>query len=189
MTRRRMGFTLVELLVVVAIILLLIALILPAVQRAREAANKATCANNLRTIGQGISLYLANHGNYFPTGGGDNYPVAPVPLPPRNIIGKKPTSGLNQDWGWMFQILPYLEYENVWALSKAPSLDSNGIFSTVDPFADADIAKTPIDIYFCPSRRGPTVITNDMGSRAMNDYAGNMGAFSPVFETGSVHEP
>src|SRR4051794_34180540 len=109
--RSRNGFTLVELLVVVGILLLLVAMILPALQRAREAANKVECANNLRTIGHGIQLYLAGHGKYFPTGGGDIYSTSfpYYPSPPRGLSSAAtPVSGLNQDWGWMYQILPYI---------------------------------------------------------------------------------
>lgn len=102
----RRGFTLVELLVVVAIILLLLAMIIPAVQRVWEAANKVTCANHLRTIGQGINLYFAAHQKFFPTGGGDNY-ESPIPLPPRGLTNAAiPIAGLNQDWGWMYRNTP-----------------------------------------------------------------------------------
>src|SRR5262245_36456269 len=103
---RRNGFTLIELLIVIGIILLLLAMLLPAIQRVREAANKVVCANNLKTIGQGIKLYLASHGGYFPTGGGDNYESI-YPSPPRGLSSAGvPVFGLSQDWGWMYQILP-----------------------------------------------------------------------------------
>jgi prepilin-type N-terminal cleavage/methylation domain-containing protein len=191
MTIRRSGFTLVELLVVVAIILLLMAIIVPTVQRVRESANKVQCANHLRTIGQAISLYMVSQGNHFPTGGGDNLSNAMMMVdPPRGLTSSsKPLSGLNQDWGWMFQILPYLDHEPLWQLRRNPQLVNMGIFGTVDRVADVEIAGTMIDTYFCPSRRTPTIIQNEGIGRAVNDYAGNMGAFSPVFESGTVHDP
>jgi len=185
---RRKGFTLIELLVVVAIILLLVALILPAVQRVRESADKLTCANNLRTIGQAIKLYTHSHGNYFPSGGGD-INMASIPSPPRNLTASnKPASGLNQDWGWMFQILPYLQQDAVWGHTVAPIPDPYHIFIKIDPLADEVLMGRVIDVYFCPSRRSPMAF-EAMGLRAMNDYAGSMGAFTPVFETGGLHEP
>lgn len=192
--RGRIGFTLVELLVVIAIILILMALILPAVQKVREAANRLECANHLRTIGQGIKLYMINHGNYFPTGGGDNYESV-YPSPPRGLTAAgHPVSGLTQDWGWMYQILPYIESDALWRLRKNPINDPSGIFASIDKEADLEIATTPIATYFCPSRRQPRTIKGGIGAgtvaeRAVNDYAGNMGAFTPIFETGQPHDP
>src|SRR5258708_5984912 len=104
--RRRSGFTLIELLVVIAIIAVLAALMLPAVQAAREAARRSQCTNNLRQIG------LAFHSHhdvlrFFPTAGGD------WGTPPTYINGS-PAVLDKQGAGWGFQILPHLEGEAAW---------------------------------------------------------------------------
>lgn len=179
---RRRGFTLVELLVVVAILLLLVALLLPAIQKVRESANRLTCSSNMRQIGQAAMLYLASNGQRFPSGGGDN------PLPRSLNANGMPNTKLDQDWGWLYQILPYIENDNLWRLRKGSLTPTYTTY--VDIPADAVIAATPIPTYFCPSRRDPEVIVHpEVGARAMNDYAGNLGCFSHYLDNGEYHPP
>jgi prepilin-type N-terminal cleavage/methylation domain-containing protein/prepilin-type processing-associated H-X9-DG protein len=101
MSRRRRGFTLIELLVVIAIIGVLIALLLPAVQSAREAARRSQCVNNLKQIGLAIHNYIDVH-NRFPIGRGTRPPR------PYDITSRYNYSGFSM-------ILPYLEQGPLYA--------------------------------------------------------------------------
>jgi prepilin-type processing-associated H-X9-DG protein len=173
-------------LVVIAILLLLLALLLPALQRVRESANKVVCGDNLRKIGKAIHLYMANNNQYFPTGGGNN------PMPRTLTRNGIPATKLDQDWGWMYQILPYLEQESLWKFRSNNPLITYPQYSwlSYDPEGDRTIQSTPIPIYFCPSRRAPEIIeTAEAGRRAMNDYAGNIGCFTFYNEQGVLHSP
>src|SRR5438270_7532937 len=106
----RIGFTLIELLVVIAIIGVLIALLLPAVQKIREAANRTQCANNLKQIGLAVHNFHDTNG-VFPTQGG--WWSTGVAYDPSGA----PYSYKYQTAGWAFQILPYIEQENLYKTS------------------------------------------------------------------------
>jgi prepilin-type N-terminal cleavage/methylation domain-containing protein/prepilin-type processing-associated H-X9-DG protein len=145
----RRGFTLIELLVVIAIIAILIGLLVPAVQKVREAAARTQCQNNLKQMG------LACH-NYNDT-------IKYLPTAGRNVTTARifsgsgsPAQGKTQDWCWMYQILPYIEQDALW---KQPN--------------DDVVKQTPVKIYFCPSRRNPVIRALPNG--ALNDYGGNGG--------------
>src|SRR5262245_50177682 len=127
------GFTLVELLVVIAVIGVLIALTLPAVQKVREAAARTQCQNNLKQIGLAFHHHHDNRGA-FPTGGWANW------TPPTYVNGV-PRTGRQQQAGWGFQILPYIEGEAAWKAGAVVAI------------------ATPNQVFFCPSRRLPQTVT------------------------------
>jgi prepilin-type N-terminal cleavage/methylation domain-containing protein/prepilin-type processing-associated H-X9-DG protein len=124
------GFTLVELLVVIAIIGILVALLLPAIQAAREAARRTECRNKLKQIG----LALQNHAStqrVFPTGGAVIYPKIED-----YVAGNKPLGPEKQGLGWAYQILPYLEEGALQGLITQDQLQAATVL-----------------LYVCPSRR------------------------------------
>jgi prepilin-type N-terminal cleavage/methylation domain-containing protein len=157
-TVSRRAFTLIELLVVIAIIGVLIGLLLPAVQKVREAANRIACANNLHQIG----LAFHNHHDVFsafPSGG---TPYAAN----RTWANGTPASYTSQSWSWGYQILPFVEQGALWGSSS-----------------DATVYSTPLSIYYCKSRRAPVALQGGPwqvrpGPTAMTDYAGNAGCSS-----------
>ena len=127
---RYRGFTLVELLVVIAIIGILIALLLPAVQAARESARRMQCCNNLKQMALGFNNYEDTYKTYA-FGGQAAQQLRTVSPPITGAI----TTGRFQRWGWAYQILPYMELQALW---EHPNEDS--------------VRATIVPGYVCPSR-------------------------------------
>jgi prepilin-type N-terminal cleavage/methylation domain-containing protein/prepilin-type processing-associated H-X9-DG protein len=161
--RKPAGFTLVELLVVIAIIGILIALLLPAVQAARESARRTQCINNLKQIGLGFHNY---HSSYkrLPTGGTIPWAVTPLSYPAHNQ--ETGAAVLTYGPGWPVQILPFIEQESLYEMAVAANTAQV-------------IRGKPIVYYICPSRRAgstfnQTVSIGTAGSTTANalmDYA------------------
>jgi len=128
----RSGFTLIELMVVIAIIAVLIGLLVPAVQKVREAAARTRCTNNLKQIGLALHLYH-DANQQFPPGyvDGNTNPAST----PDNDVGP--------GWGWASFVLPFLEQDNVY--SRINFKQGVGIG------ANAQISQQPLTIYQCPS--------------------------------------
>ncbi len=147
-TRVRRAFTLVELLVVISIIGVLIALILPAIQSAREAARQTQCSNNLRQIGIGMHAHHARHG-VFPMGGLEWRPFG---------------NTTKRQIAWSAFLLPYIEQQTVYDM-----LDLSKGFDAPE---NAEGAAILLSVYVCPtSERGLELVDG----RGPCDYGGIFG--------------
>ncbi len=161
-THFRGGFTLIELLVVIAIIAILIALLVPAVQKVREAAARAQCLNNLKQIGLGLNGYESQN-KYFPPGA--------LRTPTSGTVSafyqKFGAKSLNLRHSWAVFILPHIEQGNV---AKLYNMDAD-CASTTNQAA----RETPIPIFLCPTAPGDSPRYNVQGTikYAATDYAPN----------------
>ena len=185
---RRIGFTLIELLVVIAIIAILIGLLLPAVQKVREAAARTQCQNNLKQIGLAFHNHESSY-QYFPTGPFDGDPRLPgmvynEPIGSYEGSGGTPTTCCNaaspEGWSHWFKITPYIEQENVYRLARfdLPPIHTG---RPANYNGEDSVAQALIKTYYCPSRRAPIGYGTGLFGRC--DYAGNAGYYQ-----GEVHE-
>ncbi|MBX3434484.1 MAG: DUF1559 domain-containing protein [Pirellulales bacterium] len=137
--RGRGGFTLVELLVVIAIIGVLVALLLPAIQAAREAARRTQCSNQLRQLALAFQNHHDTH-KHLPTGG---WWYAWLGYPEYGF-------GKNQPGGWLYNILPYIEQATLHDLGR-------GLTGAARAEATKNRVEAPFEGMNCPSRRGTNV--------------------------------
>jgi prepilin-type N-terminal cleavage/methylation domain-containing protein len=176
--RIRQGFTLVELLVVIAIIGVLVALLLPAVQSARESARRVQCQNHLKQLGLAAQTHHETHG-FFPSGGWGYMWVGDADL----------GSGPKQPGGWIYQILPFIEQQTAHQLGAGGTPEEKKV-------AAEQLVQVVVSTMNCPSRRAPQLYPHlpstamslrpynpgvggqrvgKMGLIARSDYAANGG--------------
>ena len=161
------GFTLIELLVVIAIIAILVALLLPAVQQAREAARRSQCVNNLKQVGLSLQNYHDSN-QRFPPGYISTFDNAGNDLGP--------------GWGWAARLLPFLE--------QKPLFGTIRLDQPIEAATNATARTTSIKVYLCPSdsvRERWTASTHDSIGNvtgavcdvASANYIGNFGVSEP----------
>lgn len=166
----RSGMSLVELLIVVAIIALLLQLALPAVEMSQESARRTQCSNNLRQIGIAVQSHEATL-KHFPAGG---WGYLYVGDPDRG-------TGSEQPGGWIYNTLPFMGENALHDLGK-------GLKGDAKLEATAKMLEQPLALFACPSRRLPRAIPFDHEVRpygnyrppdnvGKSDYAGNAGDF------------
>ena len=161
----RRAFTLVELLVVIAIIGVLVALLLPAVQTAREAARRSSCQNNLKQVGLAI-LTHENAKKAFPAG--------------YVYYGSSERS-----WGWATLILPYMEQSPLYDTLSPEKRKLSSVFVVAAAQRDIDALQTKIAQYRCPSDSSPDL--RDRQKFSSRSSATSLFGGSPPFQVATAN--
>ena len=165
--RPKAAFTLVELLVVIAIIGVLVALLLPAVQAAREAARRSQCMNGMKQLALGLQNHTAAVGR-FPIGAKNN---------PKDYFGL--TYGSNRQT-WVVGLLPYIEQQAIYdRYDQDLKGDSNtNWYNNANSLGPNAPASQVISVMLCPSDSGATQRVTARGTMAMGNYLGFFGDFA-----------
>jgi prepilin-type N-terminal cleavage/methylation domain-containing protein len=166
-SRRWGGFTLIELLVVIAIIAILIGLLLPAVQKVREAAARMSCQNKLKQIGIGLHNYHSTHDKFPPLSRYDGARTGGLPQQPQGERGNI----------WIY-LLPYIEQDNIYKLSdlqspRNPSMGDEGGIAT----AATSFGSKTIKTYLCPSDDSNEPAATWTNGWVVGNYVANHDAF------------
>jgi prepilin-type N-terminal cleavage/methylation domain-containing protein/prepilin-type processing-associated H-X9-DG protein len=177
----RHAFTLVELLVVIAIIGVLVALLLPAVQAAREAARRSQCSNNLKQYGLGLFNYEDTN-KQLPPGGRKG-----IENPWRAFWTDPVDRGIHYGVGWQAKILPYMEQKPLYDQLYMSGRDNmgNGIFWWETTFQNGQQLRVqPLPYARCPSDSSEPIMNNIFQS----SYSGSLGSQSTPSNNGSCNQ-